>query len=122
MDELSSFFHIPLDVGNDAVLELGGEAQLGKDVFVPLVALGQEVLGKRVEGMPMLAVQGPAHLLVQVLQPQPVLVGHVPEDGVHGLGLVVPLFALDHVVRADAALGEIDVACVLGGWVGGWVD
>ncbi len=78
------------------------EREEGKD--------GDTYLGESIEGVSMLAVEGPAYLLVQILQPEAVLVRHVPEDGVDGLGFVVTFFALDHVIGGDPALGEIDVA------------
>jgi hypothetical protein len=70
----------------------------------------------------MLPIQGPPYFLVQVFQPQPVLVRDVAEDTVHGLGFAVAFFALDDVVGGDAALGKVDVACV-GVWVcvSGWM-
>lgn len=58
----------------------------------------------------MLAVEGPAHLLVQILEPDAVLVGHVAKDGVHRLSFVVTFFAFNNVIGGNPALGEIDVA------------
>lgn len=70
---------------------------------------GATHLGEGIEGMPVLAVERPGHLLAQVLEPQVVHVGDVAEDGVDGFRLVVALFAFDHVVRGDATFGKVDV-------------
>lgn len=70
---------------------------------------GRAYLGESIKGMPVLAVKRPADLLIQILQPQTMLVCHMPKDGMDGLGFVVSLFALDHVVGGDATLGKINI-------------
>ena len=54
-------------------------------------------------------VQGPGNLLVKGLQGGLGGLGDVAHDGVHGLALVVALFALDDILGRDTALGKINV-------------
>lgn len=62
--------------------------------------------------MAVLAVERPANPLVERLKVDLERLGDVAHDGVHELGLVVPVLARVRLLLGDAALGKVDVALV----------
>mmetsp|Transcript_15773 Transcript_15773/g.49582 ORF Transcript_15773/g.49582 Transcript_15773/m.49582 type:complete len:212 (-) Transcript_15773:116-751(-) len=88
-------------------------------VGVHLSKLVEDALGvlhhhlEGIEAVPVLLVQGPTHVRVKLLHISPRGLRHVPEDGVHHLGLVVLLLAGGNVLRGHAPLGKINVPLLL---------
>eukprot|EP00968_Pinguiococcus_pyrenoidosus_P006698 scaffold442_cov268-Pinguiococcus_pyrenoidosus.AAC.106 len=97
-----------VDVLRDLVPEHVGDLQLLEGICLP-----RERQLEGVVAVAVLAIQRPAHLLVQLLEEHPLLLGHLTQDHVHGLGLLVALVALGDVLRRHSALGEVDVALLL---------
>jgi len=66
---------------------------------------------KRIEGVTVFLVKGPAYRLVQLLDRDQRLLGNVAHDGVDDLALVVALFAANDILGGDSALRQIDISC-----------
>jgi hypothetical protein len=75
------------------------------------IGVGNDEL-EGLEGVAVLAVERPANALVERLEVDLEGLGDVAHDGVHELGLVVPILAGVRLLLGDTALGEVDVPLV----------
>lgn len=96
----------------DICLQLLLDNVVGEGDVVPHVGIGDGEL-EGVDRVSVLLVERPANVLVEVLDRCAGLLGDVAHDGVHHLGLVVPLLALDDILGRYTALRQIDITLVL---------
>lgn len=83
-----------------------------EDHLVPHIRVGDGQL-EGIDRVSVLLVQWPSNVLVEFLNWHSDLLCDVAHNAVDHLALVVPLLALDDILWADSALGQINVALLL---------